>query len=118
MGSSKSIQKVREEVEAVGRVPWPIRIEGPTGVGKGLVARLIHEASARKGAFIMAPVTMVAAGLEVGSLTDHVKGAFTGASQDQAGPFEAAHRGTLFLDEIGSVTPAVQAALLHLPGRR
>ncbi len=56
----------------------------------------------------MAPVTMVAAGLEVGALTGHLKGSFTGASQDQAGPFEAAHRGTIFLDEMD---------LPHLPFR-
>jgi DNA-binding NtrC family response regulator len=96
-------------------VPWPVRIEGPTGTGKGLAARLLHEWSGRRdGPFVACHLNVVSDGLEVAELVGHVRGAFTGAIADRRGVFEAAHGGTLFLDEIVLASPRVQQALLQL----
>lgn len=115
VGDSAPMDRVREQLASLAQVPWPVRIEGPTGSGKSLAARLLHRLSARvDGPFVACNVNMIARGLELGELRGHVRGAYTGAVADRAGVFEAAHGGTLFVDEIATATPIVQMALLQL----
>ena len=91
----------------------PILLRGPTGSGKEFAARAIHQASARKGAFI--PVNMgTLTQLSQSELFGSVRGSYTGAHTDRAGLFEAAHGGTILLDEIGDAPPHIQVELLRI----
>jgi two-component system, NtrC family, nitrogen regulation response regulator NtrX len=90
-------------------------IYGETGTGKELVARTLHEKSARAGGpFVTLNCAAVPGELIESELFGHEKGAFTGAAQRYTGKFEQAHRGTLFLDEIGDMPQAMQAKLLRV----
>ena len=91
-----------------------ILLEGETGVGKDVFARAIHEASGRaRGPFVVLDCGTIAPQLVASELFGHKKGAFTGADQDRAGVFEAAHKGTLFLDEVGELPLEQQPSLLR-----
>ncbi len=92
-----------------------ILVQGESGTGKELLARHIHDHSARKNKDFI-PVNCAALGQELleSRLFGYVKGAFTGADKDQKGYFEAAEGGTIFLDEIGDITPYMQQALLRV----
>jgi DNA-binding NtrC family response regulator len=90
-----------------------VLIQGPTGVGKDLVARALHRRSGVKGQFVVLNCSAVVETLFESELFGHVKGAFTGADRDQVGLFEAADGGTLFLDEIGDMPLSTQAKLLR-----
>src|SRR2546428_11493914 len=86
-----------------------------SGVGKELVARSVHAASARRqGPFIKVNCAALPGGLLESELFGHEKGAFTGAYRQKPGKFEAAHQGTLLLDEIGEMPLRLQAKLLHV----
>src|SRR5688572_10197339 len=99
VGSSNVMRRVRDQLRSLADVPWPVRIEGPTGTGKGNAARFLHLQSPRHSApFVACNINMLSTGLEVAELTGFVRGAFTGAVTDSAGAFERAHNGTLFLD--------------------
>jgi DNA-binding NtrC family response regulator len=102
----------------VGRVAGteaPILIRGETGTGKELVARTIHENSARKDApFITVNCAALPEPLLESELFGHLKGSFTGATADRRGRFELASNGTILLDEIGDTSPAFQAKLLRV----
>ena len=88
---------------------------GETGVGKDVLARLIHECSSRRGRiFVHLNCSAVPEGLLESELFGHVRGAYTGASRTTPGQFEIASGGTLFLDEIGELSPRLQAKLLHV----
>jgi DNA-binding NtrC family response regulator len=102
----------------VGRVAGtdaPVLIRGETGTGKELVARTIHENSARKGEpFITVNCAALPEPLLESELFGHLKGSFTGATADRRGRFEMASSGTILLDEIGDTSPAFQAKLLRV----
>ena len=109
---------MRGALERVGRVA-PMRstvlINGESGVGKELVARLIHFSSPRREQpFVALNCAAMPASLIESELFGHERGAFTGAYSRSRGKFEIAHRGTLFLDEIGEMAAATQAKLLRV----
>jgi two-component system response regulator HupR/HoxA len=111
---SAAMRHVIERARRVTDTPTTVLIEGPTGSGKELVARAIHEAGPRRERLFV-PVNTGALGesLLATTLFGHRRGAFTGAVADQKGLFELADGGTLFLDEIGETSPAFQVALLR-----
>jgi DNA-binding NtrC family response regulator len=115
LGASAVMRDVRAQLVSLAVLPWHVRIEGPTGSGKGLAARVLHGMSARAGApFVCCHINALADGLEVAELVGHARGAFTGAVGDRPGVFEAAHGGTLFVDEVATASPRTQLALLQL----
>ena len=112
---SASMQRVFDTAMRIARVDSSVLITGESGVGKGLVARLIHEASGRaEGSLIHINCGTIPENLIEAELFGYEKGAFTGAQQQgKAGYFEMAEGGTLFLDEIGELPLALQVKLLH-----
>jgi DNA-binding NtrC family response regulator len=114
IGRSPAIRALTELIEKVAPVESTVLITGETGTGKELVARAVHQLSTRKaGPFLAVNCAALAEGILESELFGHVRGAFTGATRDRTGVFEAASGGTLFLDEIGSTSPALQARLLR-----
>ena len=106
--------KILSYAEIMARSDIPILLTGETGTGKELLARGIHRASpASNGPFIPVNVSAIPETLFESQFFGHVKGAFTGAEDDQAGFFERADGGTLFLDEIGELPLNLQAKLLR-----
>jgi len=112
LGVSDHIVRLRASCAAVGPSPCRVAITGETGTGKGLVARLLHEYSAREGPFIQRGAGETAPSLLQDELFGHVRGAFTGATERRVGLLEAADGGTLFLDELQDLSTEVQRALL------
>lgn len=112
---SASMQRVFDTAMRIARVDSSVLITGESGVGKGLIAGLIHEASARgEGSLIHINCGTIPDNLIEAELFGYEKGAFTGAQQQgKAGYFEMADGGTLFLDEIGELPLALQVKLLH-----
>jgi DNA-binding NtrC family response regulator len=109
------MQAVRAQLKRAAEVDFRVRIEGPTGSGKGVAARLIHTWSRRAaGPFHRQSLGTIPTGLEHGRLFGWAKGAFTGAVGEIPGVLEAAYGGTLFLDEIACGSRTVQEALLQL----
>lgn len=98
----------------VAKVDSTTLITGESGSGKERIARLVHDESARAaGPFIAVNCGAITETLLEGELFGHARGAFTGATQDRPGLFEAANSGTLLLDEIGEVSPGMQVKLLR-----
>ncbi|TVP77227.1 sigma 54-interacting transcriptional regulator [Thioalkalivibrio sp.] len=115
IGNSEPMRELYRRIGDVARGDWTVLIEGETGVGKELVARTIHESSARRnGPFVAVNSAGLSGELMHSQLFGHTKGAFTGAFTDQQGFFEAASEGTLFLDEIGDLSPGIQSSLLRV----
>lgn len=114
VAKSSSMQQLLSLVRRVAKSPWPVLIEGETGSGKELVARLVHQLSERReGPFIEVNCAAIVESLFEAELFGHEKGAFTGAVGRRDGPFVAAAGGTLFLDEIGELPLPLQAKLLR-----
>jgi len=113
--SGETMRRVMSQIERVAASESRVCIYGETGTGKELVARTLHEKSARgAGPFVTLNCAAVPAELIESELFGHEKGSFTGAAQRHFGKFEQAHRGTLFLDEIGDMPLAMQAKLLRV----
>lgn len=115
IGRDEKMQAVFEAIKKVAPSDSSVFITGESGTGKELAAKAVHYNSARKDRpFISLDCTSLAENLLESELFGHVKGAFTGASADKKGLFEAADSGTLFLDEIGNISPSIQAKLLRV----
>jgi len=115
VSTSEKMQAVLAIVERVAPTFSTVLLGGETGVGKDLIARLIHQRSTRaSGPFIKINSTAIPENLLESELFGYEKGAFTGAATSKAGKFELADKGTLFLDEIGDVPPATQVKLLRV----
>jgi DNA-binding NtrC family response regulator len=113
LGESLQTQAIRAFGRRAASVDAPVLISGETGTGKGVLARAIHEASARRrGPLVSVNCTGVPESLFESEFFGHVRGAFTGALQAHRGLLEQAHRGTLFLDEIGELPLSQQPKLL------
>ena len=114
LGVSAAIRAVEEEVDHAARSGAKVLITGESGVGKEVVARLIHDRGARRSAPL---VTINCAGIPDSLLESemfgHVRGSFTDAHRDKAGYLERAHGGTIFMDEIGEMSLRMQALLLR-----
>ncbi len=115
LGKSPVIEKMRQEIELVAKSDYTILVLGETGVGKELVTRAIHRHSNRRDkAMLYLNCAALPESLAESELFGHVKGSFTGASNDRAGKFELADGGTLFLDEIGELSLEIQAKILRV----
>jgi transcriptional regulator with GAF, ATPase, and Fis domain len=115
VGGSESMRRVAELASRVAVSDVPVLVLGESGVGKELVARAVHDRSARKGRpFISENCGAIPEPLLESALFGHVRGAFTGADRPRQGLFEAADGGTLLLDEIGEMSPAMQTKLLRV----
>jgi transcriptional regulator with PAS, ATPase and Fis domain len=109
------MQKVIDLARRVAKVDSTVLITGESGAGKERIARLVHEESTRAaGPFIAINCGAITETLLESELFGHVRGAFTGASQDRPGLFEAATGGTLLLDEVGEISAAMQVKLLRV----
>jgi DNA-binding NtrC family response regulator len=119
VAASSAMQEIGRAIERLGQSTVSVLVQGETGTGKELVARAIHDASARaKGPFLVVDAGALPATLIASQLFGHERGAFTGADKRQEGAFELAHGGSIFLDEIGELPLAVQPALLGVLERR
>jgi DNA-binding NtrC family response regulator len=114
-GSSTVMQEVYRMIEKVAPTEATVFITGESGCGKELVARTIHERSARaRGAFVAINCGAIPQNLIEAELFGHERGAFTGANRQHRGCFERAEGGTLFLDEITEMAPEMQVRLLRV----
>lgn len=114
IGDSSAMQQVRATITKLARNQAPVYIAGESGVGKELVARLIHEQGPRaSGPFIPVNCGAIPSELMESEFFGHRRGSFTGASADKEGLFQAAQGGTLFLDEVAELPLHMQVKLLR-----
>ena len=114
VGVSAAIRDVEDEINHAARCSAKVLITGESGVGKEIVARLIHERSSRsRGSLVTINCAGFPDSLLESELFGHMKGSFTDAHRDKRGWFEAAHGGTIFMDEIGEMSLRMQALLLR-----
>jgi DNA-binding NtrC family response regulator len=114
VGESVAIRAVRDELRYAARSDAKVLLTGESGVGKEVVARLVHAQSPRRlTAFVAINCAGVPDSLLESELFGHVRGSFTGAYRDRAGLLEQADGGTVFMDEVGEMTPRMQGLLLR-----
>ena len=114
IGKSDAITQIKKTIERVGPTDARVLVTGPNGSGKELVARWLHENSARKdGPIIEVNCAAIPSELIESELFGHEKGSFTSAHKQRIGKFELANNGTLFLDEIGDMSLSAQAKVLR-----
>ncbi len=114
VGRSRAILEVFQSVGKIADSEATVLLLGERGVGKELVARCIHDLSARGGPFVAVNASAIPRDLQEAELFGYEKGAFTGAEADREGKLEAAVSGTLFLDEVADTPPELQAKLLRV----
>jgi len=115
IGRSESLSRVLDQIATVAPTDSTVLIYGETGSGKELIARAVHNLSARKsGAFVKLNCAAIPTGLLESEMFGHERGAFTGAISQRIGRFELANRGTIFLDEIGDIPLELQPKLLRV----
>ncbi len=115
IGGCRNFLEALEVAETVAPTESTVLIQGESGTGKEVLARYIHELSARsEGSFLSINCGALPESLLESELFGHMKGSFTGAMRDKEGLFVAANGGTLFLDEVGEMVPATQVRLLHV----
>jgi len=115
VGNNDEIQRILGILPDIAESNSTVLIEGPSGSGKELFARAIHDLSGRKkGRYVVVSCGALPDTLLESELFGYVKGAFTGAAKDKPGRFALAEGGTIFLDEIGDITPTLQAKLLRV----
>jgi formate hydrogenlyase transcriptional activator len=115
VGKSEALRRVLQQVETVAPTDSTVLIYGETGTGKELVARALHNLSARHAnGFVKLNCAAIPTGLLESELFGHERGAFTGAISQRVGRFELANHGTMFLDEIGEVPLELQPKLLRV----
>jgi formate hydrogenlyase transcriptional activator len=115
IGNSRVLEEVLNLVRMVAPTDTTVLIQGETGTGKELIAKAIHQASARSGGpFVKVNCAAIPAGLLESELFGHERGAYTGAITRAIGRFERANHGTLFLDEIGDLPLEVQPKILRV----
>lgn len=115
LGDSPAIQELRGTIKKLARSQAPVYISGESGVGKELVARLIHEQGPRAGSpFVPVNCGAIPSELMESEFFGHKRGSFTGAQADKDGLFQAANGGTLFLDEVAELPIQMQVKLLRV----
>jgi anaerobic nitric oxide reductase transcription regulator len=114
LGDSPAMQAVNRDIDIVAKTDLIVLLMGETGVGKEVLARIIHSRSRRAGQpLVYVNCAALPESLAESELFGHVRGAFSGAAADRAGKFELADGGTLFLDEVGELPLSIQAKLLR-----
>lgn len=114
IGNSPSMRRLKEKIGTIAKNDATVLIQGETGTGKGLIAKMIHDASHRRDSpFKLIDCTTLPGHLLESELFGHERGAFTDAKELKKGLVEAADAGTIFLDEIGEIDIGLQAKLLR-----
>src|SRR5580658_9037590 len=115
LAASPQMVRIRQQILQIAPVDVPVFIYGESGVGKEVVARMIHMRSTRRNLpFIKVNCAALPGELLESELFGYEQGAFTGAVRSKPGKFELANKGTIFLDEIAEMSPHLQAKLLHV----
>jgi transcriptional regulator with GAF, ATPase, and Fis domain len=115
LGASEAMCELRRQIERLADLPTTVLLLGETGTGKGVTARALHAAGARRTRpFVHVDCAGLSEALFESELFGHERGAFTGAIRARPGRFELAREGTLFLDEIGDMPVAMQAKILRV----
>jgi len=115
LAASPAMKQIRAQAALIAKVNVPVLLLGESGVGKEILARLIHKMSIRAHrSMVKVNCAALPADLLESELFGYEAGAFTGASKSKPGKFELAHKGTILLDEIGEMSAGLQAKLLHV----
>lgn len=115
LAASPAMRQIRSQISLVAKVDVPVLLLGESGVGKEILARLIHKLSNRsRNPLVKVNCAALPVDLLESELFGYEQGAFTGATRSKPGKFELCNKGTILLDEIGEMSPVLQAKLLHV----